>query len=371
MTDAPRADEIEVSLCGRGQGEAVLIHYGDGQWVLIDCLRNGDGSVAPLHYLREIGHAPRDALRAIVATHWHDDHIQGLAEVYKEASNARLIVPIAMRSKELEAFQARARKGGTEKISSGVRELDRIAIVQRDEKRTALKAVVANTVLLRTSPDDLSHGHTVSIEALSPSHADVEAFLRSVSAAGDPPSGGRVEPFSQNDVSIAIWVSIGEHRILLGADLETTTNPERGWDAVLHSSAKLDGKAGVLKVPHHGSQNGHHPSVWTDLLIPEPVAALTTYNGGKTKLPTESDVARITGLTPKAFVTSTLLKKPASRLRSVEKRIERAGITIRRLPERAGHIRLRLNLASKAPEWEVKLLHSACPLTDLQLQATA
>ncbi len=183
---APTADQIEISVFGRGQGEAILIHYGDRQWMLIDCLRNSDGDIAPLHYLRDIGQSPQDALRMIVATHWHDDHIRGLAEVYAEAVNAPLVMPIAMRQKELQAFQGRARKGGSEKISSGVGELDRIAVTRQKQKRVPFKAVGAHTILLRTAADDLAHGNPVSIETLSPSPADIEAFLHTVSAKGAP-----------------------------------------------------------------------------------------------------------------------------------------------------------------------------------------
>ncbi len=153
--------------------------------------------------------------------------------------------------------------------------------------------------------------------------------------------------------------------MLLGADLETTADPERGWNAVLQSSAKLDGKAAVLKVPHHGSHNGHHAGIWEILLKPDPAVAVTTYNGGKTKLPTQTDIVRIRALAPRAFVTSALAKKPASRLPSVEKRIRQAGIRIRRLPERAGHIRLRLDLAAKVPKWQIELFHNARPLAEL------
>lgn len=34
--DLPPPDVIEVSVFGRGSGESVLVHYGDGQWIIVD-----------------------------------------------------------------------------------------------------------------------------------------------------------------------------------------------------------------------------------------------------------------------------------------------------------------------------------------------
>ncbi len=34
--NAPEPDEIEVSLIGPGYGESVLVHLGDGEWVVAD-----------------------------------------------------------------------------------------------------------------------------------------------------------------------------------------------------------------------------------------------------------------------------------------------------------------------------------------------
>ena len=215
---APLATELEVSVFGRGFGKSLLIHIGDAQWILINSLTDGDGVPSPLRYLSEINVDPKVALRLILATHWHDDHIEGLGRIYRAAPNATLAMPQAMNKAEVRAFVNRVAVGGSARISSGVQELNNIAIIQKDTGRAAIRLAKANTVLLREA--GMSHGHTVDVEAVSPSDTDVHAFVTSLATMPLTQSGQRVMPFSQNDVSVALWISVGSHRLLLGADLE-------------------------------------------------------------------------------------------------------------------------------------------------------
>lgn len=348
---APSATEIEVSVFGRGFGESILVHIGDAQWILIDSLADRDGVPSPLRYLSEIRVDLRVALRLILATHWHDDHIEGLSELYHQAPNALLAMPQAMNADEVTAFIARAAGGGSEKISSGVQELNKIADIQQTEGRASIRLAKVNTVLLRVL--EMSHRHPVSVEAVSPNDADVQAFITSLAAAPLIQPGRRVMPFSQNDVSVALWISVGPHNLLLGADLENSGDPQRGWQAVLNSPAPLAGCASFIKIPHHGSQNGHHQPVWDTLLSKEPFAALTTWNRGR-KLPTIADATRILSLTPNAFVTSSFERKSPRRPAAVERTLREAGIDIKAKQPSAGQIRLRLDLSDSRANWTVE-----------------
>ncbi len=361
---APLPHEFEISIFGRGYGESILIHYGDGQWVLIDSLQEEDKQVSPLNYLCEIGVNVKTDIRLIVVTHWHDDHIVGISTVYEQANGALLSMPIAMNSKELEAFNGRARRGGTEHIKSGVAELDQIAIIQNRDKRCPIRLAKANQILLRCLDTEMTHGNHICMEALSPSDADTQTFLKRISYVPNLQGGQRVEPFEHNDVAIALWISVGNHRILLGSDLETTNDPLRGWDAVFNPHISLDGLATVIKIPHHGSHNGHHERIWNTLLTKSPIATLTTWNRGS-KLPSRSDIARILGLTKDAYITSRLDKKPSNRLRTVERKLNEVGARVRSLPKRAGHIRLRLDLNTETPQWQISLFNGALPLSEL------
>jgi len=71
ISQPPAPDEIEVCVLGPGTGEAILVHCTENEWLCVDCTKV-DGRCWPLSYLNEIG-VPADAVRLIVATHWHAD----------------------------------------------------------------------------------------------------------------------------------------------------------------------------------------------------------------------------------------------------------------------------------------------------------
>jgi hypothetical protein len=136
-------------------------------------------------------------------------------------------MPQAMNGAEVKAFVVRVAGGGSERISSGIQELSNIAIIQKNSGRAPIRLTKANTVLLREP--GMSHGNAVEIEAVSPSDADVDAFITSLATMPPIQSGQRVMPFDQND---ALWISVGPQRLLLGAGLEECGNPQRGLQAV-------------------------------------------------------------------------------------------------------------------------------------------
>ena len=278
-------------------------------------------------------------LRLILATHWHDDHIGGISAAYREAPNTVLAMPQAMSTQEVHAFIRDAARGGSERISSGVSELQAIATIRHDKGDDRSDSAKANNVLLRENA--LSHGHSVAVEAISPHDADVQAFLTTLASFSPVGPGQRVMPFEQNDVSVAVWISVGPHRLLLGADLENSASVYRGWQAVLNSPAAVSGRASFIKIPHHGSANAHHQHIWDTLLEDQPLAGMITWNWGR-KLPTLADAKRILALTPRAFVTSSFDRRAPRRAGAVERTLGDAGITIRAKQAVAGQIRCRL-----------------------------
>lgn len=48
----PAHDELEVSVFGPGYGEAIVIHLGENEWILIDsCIEPESKEPAAIHYL--------------------------------------------------------------------------------------------------------------------------------------------------------------------------------------------------------------------------------------------------------------------------------------------------------------------------------
>ncbi|MDE2822319.1 MAG: MBL fold metallo-hydrolase, partial [Chloroflexota bacterium] len=119
----PSPDEVEVTLLGPGYGESVLVHIGQGRWIVVDSCIGPAREPQALDYLRSIGVEPAAAVTLIVATHWHDDHIRGMAKLVEACPDALFSCAAALRRDEfLSAIHALNRRGafaGT----SGVREL--------------------------------------------------------------------------------------------------------------------------------------------------------------------------------------------------------------------------------------------------------
>lgn len=363
----PPSGVLEVSVFGRGFGEAIAIHIGDGRWVLIDSLNEDSEQPVTLRYLRELA-VSTDAVELIIASHWHDDHAKGLAEIYKACSRALMVHATAMTKNEMNAYRGEAAHHDNGGFSSGLRELNAIANIQQSEGRREFIPAILNKHLLRVEGISLSHGHAIDIEALSPSNADVTAFLHQISERLAKPNEDRWSmPFDENDISVALWMSVGPHRLLLGADLTAHSHPDRGWNAVLNSPAPLKGRANIFKLPHHGASNGHHNGVWSSLLDPQPYAVMTTWNRSR-KLPRPDDVYRILEFTPNAFITSALRRRPRPRPKMVENKVRERGARIHGNPTRAGQIRLRLDLSHVQAEWKVDLFDGAIPLKHLLLE---
>ena len=98
----PGVDEVEVSLFGPGFGECVLVHLGNHEWLVVDSCTDQRSKRQPaIAYLAEIGIEANTAVRVILASHWHTDHVRGIAEVVAECVSAEFWTSEALRSEEL------------------------------------------------------------------------------------------------------------------------------------------------------------------------------------------------------------------------------------------------------------------------------
>ena len=103
MTDTPpTSHQLEISVFGPGIGECVVVHVGDGDWIVVDsCLNRQSGRPVALDYLRSLGVDVASQVRLVVATHWHDDHIRGIAEILRAAESARFVNSAAYAFRDL------------------------------------------------------------------------------------------------------------------------------------------------------------------------------------------------------------------------------------------------------------------------------
>lgn len=363
----PEQDEIEVSLFGPGYGETILLHIGSNQWIIVDsCIDPLSESPAALSYLRKINVNPEIAVKQIIATHWHDDHIRGLATTFKECASAEFVCSVAQTSKDF--FTLVGAYGPRSMMeSTGVNEFYEILKILQD-RNIPPKFAVENRLLWQHDPHPGEPIQPCTLYALSPSDASV--LLAKMGIAKLIPQIGetkiRVPSLRINNTAVVLLVKIGEDSILLGADLEETRNSGTGWMAIINSSIRLKGKASFFKISHHGSVTADNPQIWSSLLEPQPISALTPFAAGNVFLPTKEDVVRICNNSDKAFSTGIpKYPKSKSKPKMVERQLKEMGIKLRRVYLSPGHVRVRGRCIDKKIKWNVQLLGGAVHLREI------
>ena len=345
-SSAPPPDTLEVSVFGRGVGECIVAHIGDGEWFVVDSFMDPetDRPIA-LAYLESLGVDVSTAVKMVVVTHWHNDHCAGGRELLSASAAARMVCSAALNKKEFGTFIGAGLTHPDGK--SGVEEFAEMLRVEmkRQQGRPASKGPVWAIA------DRTLHSSAVSkVSALSPSDGTQSLALHELGMSL-PTSGApkrRPISLSPNPLSVVLWIECGMINVLLGADLEVGTDDRTGWRAILNSETRPGGLAAIFKVAHHGSENAHDARVWAELLSDKPHAVVTPYLAGRKPLPSPADSARISSLTPYAYVAGP--PRPARRQcrsRAAEKLLKLAAPDLHTIGGPVGHIRLRTKIEKR------------------------
>lgn len=352
---APRPSEIEFSIFGPGFGECALLHLGEGQWLIVDsCVDQRRREQPALAYLNRIGVDAAQAVKLVVATHWHDDHIRGLGQVVSACATARFACPVAFRDPELLTLIGVLRNEPFRE-QSGTTEITRVFQSLRERGRSRVPPiipVISNRVLLDELRGDTAR---VRVVALSPSDAAVVQAAVALKARAQ--GGSLTVAPSPNLCSVVLHVSFPSVSLLLGADLEETADPSAGWSAVVDLIGRPRDRAQVFKVPHHGSGTGHHDRVWAEMLEQPIYAVLTPFVRLRTPLPSPDDINRIVGLSNQAYITSMPVRPSAPRREpAVERQLREMTRRMALAEPVMGHIRFRRELTSgPGGSWSVDL----------------
>ena len=341
----PAKDQIEVTVFGPGYGEAIAIHLGEENWMLVDsCLEPFTSTPAASSYLDQIGISV-DRVRAIVASHWHDDHVRGISGLASKYGKAEFFLSTVFNDKEagafLAAYSGKAAPGqvrGTTELFNLISGRDSVAYVHHRSMILELNQL----------------GRQIRATAYSPLPG---AFAQALAHMAEYlPRRGGGSPISHapdlkpNVEAVAIHIDFGDDAILLGSDLEE--HAANGWTAIVAN--KWSGnrrKASAFKVAHHGSYTGDAPGIWSNLLLEEPLAVLTPFNLGKHSLPSEADKARLRSKTSRLYTSSGATRKP--NLDSAnKKRLSDICKNLTRLNSGFGAVRMRKKLG--AHPWDVE-----------------
>lgn len=348
-TDAPAANELEVSVFGPGRGECIVVHLGKGRWGVVDsCKNRGSGRPIALEYFDSIGVDVANEVRFVLATHWHDDHIGGLAEIVEAAASAEFHCSMALQADEflqlvdLYDESSRMSHSGVLEFAAILRSLQRRRV--KGQKFVSPQWAIANRPVWEESD--------ARVVALSPSDADVSACQRAIASLLPNPGDfrRRVGSPGRNDGSVVLSVRVLNRTVLLGADLESLADPTRGWNAVVAGGFMSDGT--LVKIPHHGSVTSHHDGMWAEMLVDRPKAVITPFRNGRHSLPTEADVTRIGSLVEEAYISSIASPKRTKRSSAVEKTIDNVVVSIAEIDPPLGHVRGRATIGGEE-SWDI------------------
>jgi len=364
----PDPQELEVSIFGPGFGECVVLHLGNGHWGVVDsCLDPPSKRAAALQYLESLAVDIRTGLQFVVATHWHDDHMQGIGDVFQQARAAVFICTAAVR--ESDFSNVLGAWSGTRFLAggSGVDELHRVFEElkkrQPDTRYPTPRLASVNKLLW-----ERLNKPSARVTALSPSDAAVMTTMARLRLAAPKSSGARrrIPNLKPNDASVVLSVEVEQHHVLLGADLEVRQDRGLGWMAIVDGIGVETARHQVFKVAHHGSPNADHDEVWSRMLMPRPWAATTPFVSGDVRLPSVNDCRRILTRTPNAYLTAppqpSRFRDPN---RTVEKTVNEATVSAHFVPGKYGQVRLRKRIEQPAETaWRVELFGHALSMED-------
>ena len=120
----PAPDELEVMVFGPGYGEAITVHLGANQWMLVPtpALTRIQSQPASLIYLDRIGASPESVI-SVIASHWHDDHVRGFSEIVAKCTAAELSISATFNNNESLAFLSAYSGKHTPGLAKGAQEL--------------------------------------------------------------------------------------------------------------------------------------------------------------------------------------------------------------------------------------------------------
>ncbi len=311
-----RLSKLKLVLFGRGVGEGVLCNYGPNQWIIVDSCygkNKNEQKPAALEYLLD-NNIPFDEVKLIVISHFHDDHIKGMLEIVKSCVNAKVYIPQALSSREFLTYLATiADVNQNTAPQQGVSEI--FNIFQEAHKTNRRIETTRADVAIH-----FDHRSLMRICALSPSNAECDEsllfFVEQVQTLANDTSlelPASIRKQNKNDNSVTLCISDNKSNdILLGADLEVSSDPNKGWLALSATQFAPQNSASIFKIAHHGSENGFCSTAWSKLVVQHkrPIGILTPYNSSS--LPRLAQVKMLQSVTSELYSTSPVKEYPVS-----------------------------------------------------------
>ena len=287
--DLPDAHEVEITVLGKGYGESIVVHAGDGAWVVVDSFcENQKSDPAPLVYLNSIGVDLAKDVTAVVLTHLHADHYRGIDKVVRDCESAWFYLPGVLPQERWEAVLRRAAELPEDEITGA----GRVA--------TAVHMARGRQKLRSVGPDsEIQTRREGALRCVGPTSVAMTSHI-----VTDDLSSALIRKILRevNYTSTVLWLTIDGIRALFGADLDEH-DTGMGWSALMTEQSEkpwIQG-ASLVKVPHHGSRRAHCAELYREWCA-DPVAVIASnWNGN---LPDEGTVGRLGAMCQQIYHTS-------------------------------------------------------------------
>ena len=281
----PPTDDLLLVVLGPGFGESVVVGWPPDKWLVIDSFQR-KGTSSTVHPALELLERFRALADAVVLTHPHIDHTNGLAELIERLKPDGLVGwwPDTSVTDKWNTNNGglSARRGAAEQAIAAI-------------DRTWRESPGSRWELGESAAPLKRAGATIS--ALTPLSATLDRAVRLKSP-------------DMNELSTAILFEWEDVSLILGGDLVN----RRGWDglATLHGQGAFANTEG-MKVAHHGSAEAQHSIA---LGMPPPtdrVFLATPYNRGR-KVPDYrpgADVSRLLKVTNRLLISAHHGQRPS------------------------------------------------------------
>lgn len=369
MTDLPSDNIFEVSLIGTGgYGESLVIHLGNQNWIVVDsCINPFNDECIPLVYLKNKGVTIESDVKLIICTHWHDDHIRGISELLRSCTSSKFCISRTTDSKKFLQFVGLDyNKDKFDTSISSTVEINNCFKILKERKIPILGAI-QDKLIFSGNMNSIN----TSVFTLSPSETVYDLFSyeisRLITEYGS--QNRKIVNKTPNEKSVALYITVNKHNILLGSDLEVSTSNKMGWNCILNDCCCINSPSSLFKIPHHGSKNGYHKNIWDNLLTSQVTAGVTTYNNGY-KLPSNEMLEKYLTHTNNLFITSENYYSTSAKKRnpSISKVINSLNNTLDEARFKYGVIRFRINSLDENDKWQTDLFGEAKPVSSKNLQ---
>lgn len=348
-------NSAEIHIAGQdgGYGETIVSHIGGNEWVIVDSCRNPKTkNPIPLEILEKRG-VNLDKVVLVICTHWHRDHINGLSNIISKCNNAVFCFARPSNEKQFYQFICYDYRLKSKFDASSTDEFFKCLKALRDngDSKNFKKRVFADQIL----HSKMFNGNSVRVTSLSPSQKANADFDVEISGLINTDNDLRIPSKTPNDISIVLLLELGNHSILLGADLEVKDDDEYGWLNITRKSSAIGGanKSSLFKIPHHGSENGYHKEIWTVLLDRNPNSILTPFS--KHNLPNDEYVEKYTNLSNTLSFTAKpkFFKKPKKRDPETAKLITDLGVDVSEIGSGFGLVSAFINIDDPDSTWKL------------------